>query len=422
VHGGSPIGVMLRWRAELVIVGTALVASVSLVGAALFITSHRHPDLLVGAVRQHPSSVVEAATEPEAAGLGAPLAPEEVDGPGGAAGRRAVGQVGGGTGRELIRPDGRAYGSPVPFDSTITIPSDLVWTLLIGTDARRGEDLRRTRADSIHLIGANPRTGQATIIGVPRDSWIEIPGHGTEKVNQATVYGGPDLLASTLSRYLGLPVQWWVLAGFDTFKSVVDAVGGIDIEVTERMDDYGSEAHFAPGYHHMDGAKALAFARDRHDFADGDFTRSGNQGRVALAALSKLRAEVGDEAGLRRWIGFAFTHLDTDNMSVDDALSLLAVARRTDPALTTNLVLPGRAATAGGQSVVLLDAAGVARISDDVRPDAAIGSARPTTTTTSRPGSSTTQPGSTGTTRPWTQPSTTSTIPATTPTTKQVQA
>jgi LCP family protein required for cell wall assembly len=263
-----------------------------------------------------------------------------------------------------------------------------VWVLLIGSDARSGEHVLRARADSIHLLAANPATGQATIIGFPRDSFVEIPDHGTGKINTALGLGGPELLARTVNRFTGLPVQYWVVAGFEAFKRVVDEVGGVDVEVVGRMDDWDSGAHFQPGWHHFDGERALAFSRNRHEFADGDLSRSHNQGVVILAALAKLRSEVGDEAGLLRWLGVAFRHLSVD-LDHEQGRQLLAVARRTDPADVTNLVLQGRGGMAGSQSVVYLDAQAAARIADDVRPDAAIGPAKPTPPTPEPPPTST---------------------------------
>ena len=104
--------------------------------------------------------------------------------------------------------------------------------------------------------------------------------------------GGPDLLAKTINQFTGLPIHYWVLAGFETFTRIVDEVGGVMVYVDRRMDDRYSGAYYERGWHHFVGGEALAYARDRHDTPDGDFTRSLNQGKLALAGLAKLRAEV----------------------------------------------------------------------------------------------------------------------------------
>ncbi|MEO5678389.1 MAG: LCP family protein, partial [Acidimicrobiales bacterium] len=346
-----------------------------------------------------PVSIADATVGGASSGAGVAIPEPPGAAPGGGAGalddgpgiRGAVGPRRP-SGHRLLDATGRPYGAPAPFNAAVPVPPGLVWVLVIGSDARPGEPPLRTRADSIHLLAANPATGQATVIGFPRDSFVDIEGHGTAKINTALVYGGPELLARTINRFTGLPVQYWVVAGFEAFPRVIDEVGGVDVKVPTPMDDQNSGAHFLPGYHHFDGQQALAFSRDRHDFADGDLARSRNQGLLVLAALAKLRAEVGDEAGLRRWLAVAFAHLSVD-VNPEQALQLLAVARRTDPAQVTNLVMPGQGGTAGAQSVVYLDAREAAAIADDVRPDAAIGPALPTTTTaTATPPTSTTSP------------------------------
>jgi len=108
---------------------------------------------------------------------------------------------------------------------------------------------------------------------------------------------------------------------------------------------------------------------------------------------------VGDEDGLRRWLGVAFRHLVL-SLDADQALQLLAVARRTDPSDVTNLVLPGRGGMAGSQSVVYLDAQAAAGIANDLRPDAVIGPARPPTSTTTVPPPTTTSSSTTVTSSP----------------------
>ncbi len=379
-----------RRRVKILVValGVALLAA----GLSVRLVGSRSGDLVIGAV-EDPTTTLPSLTAdtlgPDATAAAAAVDAAAADGPGIRA-PGAPGRTGAPSGQGLLDANGRPYGAPVPFNDSIPVPEGLVWVLLIGSDARPGEPTMRSRTDSVHLLAANPATGQATILGFPRDSFVDIPGHGTAKINTAMEIGGPELLARTINRFTGLPVQYWVVAGFEAFQRVVDDVGGVDIEVPFRMDDHDSGAHFQPGYHHFNGASALAFSRDRHEFADGDLSRSRNQGLVVLAALAKLRAEVGDEAGLRTWLGVAFRHLTLD-LDPEQALQLLAVARRTDPSDVANVVLQGRGGMAGSQLVVFIDAQAAARIADDLRPDAVIGPARtPPTTTTTAPSTTTT--------------------------------
>ncbi|MEY2566525.1 MAG: polyisoprenyl-teichoic acid--peptidoglycan teichoic acid transferase [Actinomycetota bacterium] len=283
--------------------------------------------------------------------------------------------------RGLKSPNGRPYGT-IAFSSDTPIPGHLLFILVAGSDARPNEDVRRTRSDSIHLLAINPKTLEGTVVGFPRDSWVDIPGHGAGKINTALQLGGPDLLAETVRHLTGLPVHYYVLTSFTGLAGMVDELGGVDVLVERRMNDSYSGAHFEPGWHHFNGNEALAFCRDRHDVPNGDFSRSENQGKLILAALAKMRAEVGDDGGVRRWIQIMMRHVDLD-VGADEVLPLGALARRLEPASLGNIVVPGRVGTAGKQSVVYLGEEAT-RIFEDLRPDAVLGgSQRPEQTTTS---------------------------------------
>src|SRR4051794_27502316 len=86
-------------------------------------------------------------------------------------------------------PDASPYGEAVAFDSNVPVPDGLLFVLVIGSDARPGERLDRSRADSIHVVALNPRAGTGTVLGIPRDTWVEIPGHGRGKINNAMALG-----------------------------------------------------------------------------------------------------------------------------------------------------------------------------------------------------------------------------------------
>jgi LCP family protein required for cell wall assembly len=320
-------------------------------------------------------------------------------------------------GSGMIPPDGVPATPAIPFTTTEPVPDGLVFILVAGSDARPREDMFRTRADSIHLLAVNPATGEGTLLGLPRDSWVEIPGHGRDKINNALALGGPNLLAATVRRLTGLPVDYWVITGFPGLTRMVDDLGGVDVMVERRMNDRASGARFERGWHHMSGAEALAFSRNRNDVANGDFSRSENQGLLMLAALAKMRSEVGDDAGVARWVGVLLNYVRLD-IPRDRLPNLAALARRLDPARLRNVVAPGRIGMAKSQSVVYLTTA-AARLFEDLRADAVVGgaSAAPpaetassTTTTTGPDGSTTTTSKSTtSTTAPAEESTTTST-------------
>jgi len=285
----------------------------------------------------------------------------------------------------LAAANGRPWSAPVPFTTAQPVPQGLVFILVAGSDARPGEDLLHTRADSIHLLCVNPATGQGTLLGFPRDSWVEIPGHGRGKINNSLALGGPDLLAATVRRLTGLPVDYYVLTGFPGLMAMVDELGGLDVFVDRRMNDRYSGARFQRGWHHFTGGEALAFARDRSDVERGDLTRSEHQGLLILSALAKMRAEVADDAGVARWVEVLVKHVRLD-VPLAKLPALGALARRLDPARLRNVVAPGRLGMTAGQSVVFLTTE-AARLFEDLRDDAVIGTAEPeaTTSTTSSP-------------------------------------
>jgi len=273
----------------------------------------------------------------------------------------------------LAAPDGQPWAEPIPFTTDQTVPDGLVFVLVAGSDARPGEDLLKTRADSIHLLAVNPATGQGTLLGVPRDSWVEIPGRGRGKINNALALGGPDLLAATVRRLTGLPVDYYVITGFRGLVAMVDELGGVDVLVNRRMNDRVSGARFQRGWHHFTGAQALAFARNRNDVEKGDLSRSENQGLIMLAGLAKMRAEVADDTGVARWIGVLVRHARL-TVPLSKLPELGALARRLDPARLTNAVAPGRIGMTAGQSVVFLTT-GAAKMFKDLRDDAVLGEA-----------------------------------------------
>ncbi|HET7928514.1 MAG TPA: LCP family protein, partial [Actinomycetota bacterium] len=185
------------------------------------------------------------------------------------------------------------------------LPSDgPLFVLVIGSDARPGRSAVNARADSIHIVGVNPRLGRVSILGIPRDSWVKIPGSGTNKINAALALGGPELLVRTVEQTSGIDIDAFVLTGFVGFERLVAAVGGIDVRIPYPIDDSAAGAHLRAGPEHLNRDEALAFARARHDVPAGDFSRSFNQGRLIIAALAMLRRQVasGGQAALLPWV------------------------------------------------------------------------------------------------------------------------
>jgi LCP family protein required for cell wall assembly len=229
------------------------------------------------------------------------------------------------------------------------------FVLVIGSDARPGQALTNTRADSIHIVGVNPRLGRVSVLGIPRDSWVPIPGIGTNRINAALAAGGPELLVRTVEQVSGIPIDAYVLTGFEGFMQLVHAVGGLQLRIPYPIDDTNARAHFRRGMQHLTGQEALAFSRARHDVPAGDFSRSLNQGHVIIAALAELRRQIARDspAALIPWVVAGSQILRTD-LGLSDLFELLLAAPAFDPSKARNDVASGSGATIGGRSVVVL--------------------------------------------------------------------
>jgi LCP family protein required for cell wall assembly len=238
---------------------------------------------------------------------------------------------------------------------------------VIGSDARPGQPVMRMRADSVHIVGVNRRQGTVSILGIPRDSWVPIPGAGSDKVNAALARGGPELLVDTVERLAGIGIDAYLLTGFEGFKDAVAAIRGIDIRIPFPISDDYAHAQFRRGPTHLTANEALAFARARHDLPNGDFGRSLNQGRLMIAALVTLRDQLSrGRATLVRWAVAGAEHLRTD-LSLEEMFDLLAAAPSIRPGLIRNRVVSGRVGSIGGKSVVLLDGGAYAMFRDLAR-------------------------------------------------------
>ncbi len=171
-----------------------------------------------------------------------------------------------------------------PTRAGLPLPKDRVSILLLGVDQR--DDERRagvpSRSDTLVVVTADPVAKTGGVLSIPRDLWVSIPGgYQNNKINVAHFLGemnklpggGPGLAKRTIEANFGIPTQYYVRANFRGFEMIIDALGGIDIDVPIHIidrqyptEDYGYiTVEFFPGLQHMDGVRALQYARTRHD-------------------------------------------------------------------------------------------------------------------------------------------------------------
>jgi len=153
---------------------------------------------------------------------------------------------------------------------------------LLGSDKRPNSPTWRT--DTIIVVSLDMDRNLVRLLSIPRDLWVNIPGHGPDRINTADLWGemdhkggGPELVKQTIYQNLGIPIHYWVRVDFDGFKRIIDAVGGVDVDVECPLPDIGLET----GVQHMDGEMALWYARSR--MTTNDFDRSRRQRKLLMA-------------------------------------------------------------------------------------------------------------------------------------------
>ena len=178
--------------------------------------------------------------------------------------------------------------------------TDRVNLLLMGIDRRPGEAFI-SRTDSMMIVSVDPETKTISILSVPRDLYVSIPGRGRDRINTAFVYGssgnnpegGASLAMQTVAYNLGVPIDHYLMVDFSAVTKGIDILGGIDVYVPQALNDptypdmnYGYDPLYIPaGTQHLDGETALKYARTRH--VDNDFGRASRQQQVILAARDK---------------------------------------------------------------------------------------------------------------------------------------
>jgi LCP family protein required for cell wall assembly len=250
----------------------------------------------------------------------------------------------------------------VTLPATTNTSAGTNW-LIAGDDSRTG--LTRSQQDALHLgdEGADASdslmllhmgSGKPVLISIPRDSYVDIPGHGNDKINAALSIGGPPLLIQTVENLTGLKIDHYMGIGFEGLASVVNNVGGVRICLPTALTDANSGVSLKAGCQNLNGTEAVAFARDRDSFATSDLQREQDQRAFLSALLSKATSP---GVYLNPFVSLPFASSAASSISVDKGASLwdlvqAALALR-NPETTTVPIANPSFETSAGDSVEL---------------------------------------------------------------------
>jgi LCP family protein required for cell wall assembly len=252
--------------------------------------------------------------------------------------------------------------------------------LLIGSDGETS--VANGRSDVIILMHITSDLKKVYLVHFPRDMYVDVPGHGKDKINAAFAYGGSQLLVRTLRNLVDVPLDHVAVIGFEGFKAMTDAVGGVDVYAEEASSDeyYSEEANnykcstVHVGMNHLDGEAALAFVRERYQLSKGDISR----GRRQQAFMKALMLKILSKETLTNPIRFAsLVNAVARNLTVDNAFSVADLYSqalsmrelRGDDIVFIAAPISGFGRSPQGASIDIVDEARMARLSTALRTD-----------------------------------------------------
>lgn len=226
--------------------------------------------------------------------------------------------------------------------------------LILGLD----HGLERTaqgndRSDVIMIAHIDEAKGRACLLSIPRDSWVDIPGYHTAKINEAYQAGGPELAMQTVRQVTGMDIRNYLVMDFDEFKWLVNLFGGVQITMAEPLND-PKVGYIPSGNQMLNGDQALVLARSRN-YPSGDLERVRQQQRLILQILYKGK-ELAPYPGAAWFLSIAMRSLET-NFTQDEVIRLAREFAAFPAVDVQGGVAPGKTGMTGGASVVFLDEA-----------------------------------------------------------------
>ena len=236
--------------------------------------------------------------------------------------------------------------------------------LLLGSDSRisAGDpsqwEAGAQRTDAIMIVQVSGDRQEVSVVSIPRDTWVEVPGYGQAKINAAYSYGGPSLTIQTVEQLTGVRIDHFAIADFESFEALTDEIGGVVINL--KTPQTLADTQFPAGAQRLNGAQALAYTRERKSLPGGDFDRINRQQAWMRAIVSQVLhgGILTDPTKL-----YGFLSAVTQTMAVDEGFTIdemqsLAIDLRGLRSRNINfLTIPtaGTGTSEDGQSIVVRD-------------------------------------------------------------------
>ena len=276
--------------------------------------------------------------------------------------------------QNLTRADNLPAESPTKPGQSPRPPASATGALnyvLLGSDSRDLGNSANGRSDSIMVVHLNATRDKAYIISFPRDMYVNIPGHGKNKINAAFSFGGPKLAVATLEDLTGVRMDHVALIDFDGFIRLTDDLGGITVRNRHAFSSHGYD--YPKGKITITGEQALWFVRERHSLPHGDLDRAENQRNVIKAIVQKglSRSVMADPVKYLKFVSGLAEHLTVDNSLSNDEIRLTALSLRLsgDDIETVQAPISGYGTTATGESIDVVDQAQLERLATALRED-----------------------------------------------------
>ena len=226
------------------------------------------------------------------------------------------------------------------------------------------------RTDIIIIFHINLDSGKGTVVTIPRDTWVNIPGHKEGKINGAHAIGGNELTVQTIEEFSGLTIDGYIITDFDGFKPLIDFLGGVTVEVGENLSDGFSGCYLTKGVHHLNGEQALALCRNRYRSGDGS-TQSGafareKEAAKVVTALLEQKSTFERLIALPLLINFFLKYTWTD-LQFKDILRLLPILGKVKTGDIEIAGVPSWPQNVGKASAVVYDKEATQELFDQIK-------------------------------------------------------